>query len=173
MELLDAMLKRRSVRKFKDDDISDEKLEKILQAGLLAPTSRNLKPCEFIVIKDKLILDKLSESKAHGGEFLRNCNLAIAVFADSEKADTWVEDASIALSFMHLMACDQGLGSCWCQMHLRSSKDGVDAEETARKLLDMEDKFRLVGILGLGISKKEPKAYKLDDLDLSKVKFID
>ena len=53
MDLLDVMLKRRSVRKYTDEEIPTEKLNKILQAGLLAPTSRNLKPCNFLVINNK------------------------------------------------------------------------------------------------------------------------
>ena len=62
MTLLDVMLKRRSIRKYTDDKISDEDLNKILTAGLLAPTSRNRKPCEFIVVKDKDTLKKLSKA---------------------------------------------------------------------------------------------------------------
>ena len=53
MELLEIILKRRSVRTYTNEEIPDEKLEKILQAGLLAPTSRNRKPCEFVVVKNK------------------------------------------------------------------------------------------------------------------------
>ena len=55
MELLNIMLKRRSVREYNDENIPEEKLEKILQAGLLAPTSRNRKPCEFYLVKNKEI----------------------------------------------------------------------------------------------------------------------
>ena len=50
MELMDIILKRRSVRKYLEEPIPEDKLEKILQAGLLAPTSRNLKPWEFYVV---------------------------------------------------------------------------------------------------------------------------
>ena len=60
MDLLDVMLKRRSVRKYTDEEIPTEKLNKILQAGLLAPTSRNLKPCNFLVIDNKETLKKIN-----------------------------------------------------------------------------------------------------------------
>ena len=53
MELMDIILNRRSVRKYTGDAIPDEKIDNILLAGLLAPTSRNLKPCEFYLIQDK------------------------------------------------------------------------------------------------------------------------
>ena len=100
MELMDTILKRRSIRKYTGEDIPEETLRQILQAGLLAPTSRNLKPREFYVVKDKDTLRKLSAAKSAGGGMLAQCSAAIAVFGDSEKADTWVEDCSIAMSFM-------------------------------------------------------------------------
>ena len=64
MDLLDVMLKRRSVRKYTDEEIPREKLNKILQAGLLAPTSRNLKPCNFLMIENKETLKKNQQIKS-------------------------------------------------------------------------------------------------------------
>ena len=52
MTLIETILKRRSVRTYTDEEIPENKIEKILQAGLLAPTSRNRKPCEFYVVKN-------------------------------------------------------------------------------------------------------------------------
>ena len=127
MKLTDAILKRRSVRTYKNEDISKENLRKILLAGLLAPTSRNLKPCEFIVVRDKETLTKLSKSKKSGAGMLTDCNAAIVVVADSNKADTWIEDSAIALSYMDLMAVSLGIGSCWVQIYLRSAEDGTAA----------------------------------------------
>ena len=92
MDLLDVMLKRRSVRKYRKDEIPNEKLNKILQAGLLAPTSRNRKPCSFLVVDNKEALEKLSESKESSSKFLKNANKAIVVVANSLISDTWIED---------------------------------------------------------------------------------
>ncbi|WP_295618039.1 nitroreductase family protein [uncultured Methanobrevibacter sp.] len=64
MDLLDVMLKRRSVRKYTDEEIPREKLNKIFQAGLLAPTSRNLKPCNFLMIENKETLKKNQQIKS-------------------------------------------------------------------------------------------------------------
>ena len=124
MDLLDVMLKRRSVRKYTDEEIPKEKLNRILQAGLLAPTSRNLRPCNFLVIENKETLKEISKSKAFGASFVKDANKAIAVIANGEISDTWIEDSSIALAFMHLMAAEQDIGSCWIQIHLRKSKLG-------------------------------------------------
>lgn len=171
MELYDTMLKRRSVRKYSDGKIPEEKLKKIIEAGLLAPSSRNIKPCGFYVIEDGEILRKLSEAKASGAGMLAECAAAIAVFADGEKADTWIEDSSTALSYMNLMAVDQGIGSCWCQIHLRSSKQGEDAESLVRKILSVPENFRIVGILALGIPNEEPSPHSEKDIDWSRVVF--
>lgn len=172
MTLLDVMLKRRSIRKYTDDKISDEDLNKILTAGLLAPTSRNRKPCEFIVVKDKDTLKKLSKAKKSGSDMLKDANVAIAVFADTKKADTWIEDSSIALTYMDLMAASLGIGSCWCQFHLRSSLLGNDAEDTACEVLGMDDNYRIVGVLSLGVTKDQPEPHTLDDIDKDKIHYV-
>lgn len=173
MTLINTMLKRRSVRKYADDEIPDEKLEKILQAGLLAPTSRNRKPCEFIVVKNKEILIELSKSKESGSSMLAECNVAIVVAADSSKADTWIEDSSIALAYMDLMANEQDVGSCWCQSHLRFSADGEESENVIKNILTLENKYRIVGILSLGLKESDVEGHKLSELDKSKIKIVE
>lgn len=172
MNLLDIMLKRRSVRQYNQKEIPEEKLEKILQAGLLAPTSRNRKPCEFFVVKDKEILEKLSKSKASGSAMLINANVAIVVFADSDKADTWIEDSSIALAYMDLMATEQDVGSCWCQSHLRYSANEEKSEDIIREIFSMADNYRVVGILSLGLTDNRPEGYTMDDIDKNKIKYV-
>lgn len=169
MELMDTILKRRSIRKYTGEDIPEETLQKILQAGLLAPTSRNLKPWEFYVVRDRETLRKLSMVKNAGGGMLAECSAAIAVFGDSERADTWVEDCSIAMSFMMLMAEEQGVGSCWVQIHFRTDASGKAAEENVRETLAVPAKFRIAGILALGLPAEEARAHALSDADWGKV----
>lgn len=172
MDLLDVMLKRRSVRKYTEDEIPNEKMNKILQAGLLAPTSRNLKPCNFLVIENKEVLNKIAESKEHGAAFLKGANKAIAVIGNSIVADTWIEDSSIALAFMHLMAAEQDIGSCWIQIRLRKNKEGECSEDLVRDILGLDDNYRIVGILALGIEDGHMEAYTLDDIDKEKVHYM-
>lgn len=171
MNLIEVMLKRRSTRKFNDEKITKDELDKILTSALLAPTSMNRKPCNFLVVENKDILNELSESKDHGAGLLKHASKAIVVVADSLIADTWIEDSSIALTHMHLMATELGLGSCWVQIHLRS-KNGVDSEEIVKNILNIDDHYRIVGILALGHSDNIPKAYDLTDIDKNKIHFI-
>ena len=172
MNLMDVILSRRSVRNYVDEDIDDDVLDRILEAGLLAPTSRNRKPCEFIVVKDKDVLKQLSESKASGSGMLASCNVAIVVIADSDKADTWIEDSSIAMAYMDLMANYYGIGCCWCQSHLRFSGDGVKSEDVVRNILSSENKYRIVGIFSLGVKEFDLEPHTLSEIDKNKVKYI-
>ena len=103
---------------------------------------------------------------------LTDCNAAVVVLADCEKADTWIEDGSIAISFMMLMAEEQGIGNCWVQIHLRSDADGNDAEQNVREILSVPEKIRVVGILSLGIPAEKAEPYTIDEADMSKVHTI-
>ena len=171
MELIDVMLKRRSTRKFNDEQVTREELDKILQAALLAPTSMNRKPCNFMVVERKETLTDLANSKDHGAGLIDGADKAIVVVADTMVADTWIEDSSIALTYMHLMATELGLGSCWVQIHLRS-KNGKDSEEIVRDILKIDDHYRVVGIMALGHSDDIPPAHELADVDKNKVHFM-
>lgn len=172
MEFIDLLLKRRSVRRFKDEDISKKDLEKILEAGLLAPTSRNRKPCNFLIVENKDTLEKLAKSKESGAEMLAGCNKAIVVVANTLISDTWIEDSSIALGYMHLMAASLDIGSCWVQIHLRKTADGEDSEKVVKEIIGLDDYFRIVGILALGIPYGEVKPHTLEDMDKSKIHFL-
>ena len=171
MTLIDTMLKRRSTRTFNDDPVTKEELDKILHAALLAPTSMNRKPCNFLVVERKETLQELSKSKNHGAELIANADKAIVVIADTMIADTWCEDSSIALTYMHLMAAELDLGSCWVQIHLRD-KDGIDAEEVVREIVKIDDHYRIVGILAIGHSDNIPEPHTLDDIDKNKIHFL-
>lgn len=148
---MDAMLQRHSIRRYADEAIPEEKLEKILEAGRLAPTSMNRKPCVFCLVKDRETLEALASAKSAGAAMLASAGAAIVVFGDSNKADTWIEDSSIALTYMHLMATDQGVGSCWVQMHMRKDANGGDAEDNVRRIMSAPDSYRVVGVLSLGV----------------------
>ena len=164
MELLECMKNRRSVRQYREEHISEKQIRCVLEAGLLAPSSRNLKPCTFYVIRDKKHLEELASAKAAGGAFLGRADAAIVVCGDAERADTWIEDCAIAMTYMNLMAADQGIGCCWCQIHLRETKDGKSAEDAVRAVLCLENRFRIVGILALGWPEKEPTPHGTDNL---------
>ena len=169
MELSEIMRHRRSIRKYTDEPVPEEALERILQAALLAPTSMNKRPWEYYVIKDRQILKELSQAKQHGAALLEGCDTAVAVFADSDLSDVWVEDCSIALAYMDLMASSLGVGSCWVQMRNRRDQSGSDAEENVRNALGVDLPYRIVGILALGMPAEDKAPYDLQSLMWDKV----
>ncbi len=154
MEFQQIIQKRKSIRTYADTPISQEVLDHILKVGALAPTSRNLKPCTFHLVQNREVLRKLSKSKKAGAAFAADAGAAIVVAADSEKADTWIEDSSIAMTYMMLAAEEQNLGCCWVQIHLRTDADGRDAEENVREILGLPEMCRVVGFLALGNVEK-------------------
>jgi len=169
MNLLELLLKRRSIRKYTKESIPQDKLEKILQAGLLSFSGRNLKPWEFVVVRKKDFLQKLSLARKAGAGMLTDADCAIVVWGDTQKTDTWIEDCSIAMTFMHLMATELGVGSCWIQGHLREASDGTITEDYVRHLLNVPSNYKLAAILSLGIPQKEEQAHSFDELLLTKI----
>lgn len=150
MELFEIMRRRKSVRQYQEDAISQEKIEAILEAALLAPTSRGLNETDFIVVREPSMLEKLSQVKKAGGGMLKKAACAIVVCGDSVRGDTWIEDSSIAMTYMHIKATELGLGSCWVQIRLRKDEEGGEAGENVRGLLKIPDHYQVEAILSLG-----------------------
>lgn len=171
MEFMDVLLKRRSTRKFNDEKITKEELDSVLRAGLLAPSSMNRKPINLMVVERKETLKELSQAKDHGAELLADADKAIVVLADTMISDTWCEDSSIVLTYLHLMATDLNLASCWVQIHMRK-KDGVYAEEVVRDILKIDDHYRIAGIMALGHSDDIPQPHSPDGIDKNKIHFL-
>ncbi len=171
MELLEIMRHRRSVRHFTGEAVPEDKLKKILEAGLLSASGKGRRPWELIVVRDKILLGELAKSRdnAANQRMTAEADLAIVVVCDSEKADTWVEDGSIVLANMHLMADALGLGSCWLQGHLRMAENGQSTCEYVQNLLGIPSNFQLIGSLIVGVPAQHMEPYKLEELPFEKV----
>jgi nitroreductase len=116
--LLELLKKRRSIRKYTDKKVEKEKVLNLIQGALLSPSSRGLRPWEFIVVEDTDLLEKLSFSKP-GAAFLKNSQLGIVILGNPDKSDVWIEDTSIATTIIHLLSEALELGSCWIQIRER------------------------------------------------------
>ena len=169
MDLLDQMKHRRSVRSYTGQLIAEEALKKVLQAGLLSASSRSIRPWEFVVVRDRKMLQVLSECRIGSAKMLQHADCAIVVFADAEKSDVWVEDCSIAMANMHLMADALGLGSCWIQGRLRQAADGRSTHEFVANLLKVPAPYQLEAILSLGMPEAEAPRRPFDEALLGKV----
>lgn len=168
--MIELLRKRRSIRKFIQEKVDPETVELLIEALLRAPSSRGINPWEFVVVDDKELLARLSQSKKHGSEFLKNAPLAIVVCADSTRSDVWVEDCAIASILVQMAALSLGLGSCWVQIRKRTHDGGRSAEEYIRELLGLPDHVKVESIIGIGHPGETKAPVPARDLQYEKVK---
>ncbi|HDP68374.1 MAG TPA: NAD(P)H-dependent dehydrogenase/reductase [Candidatus Marinimicrobia bacterium] len=163
--MLELLRQRRSIRKYKSRLIEPDKIEILKEALLRSPTSRNLRPWEFIFVDDKETLKRLSESKENGSAFLKDAALGIIITADETVSDVWIEDCSIAAIIVQLSAQSIGLGSCWIQIRNRFTAQGVLSEQYIRQLLGLDDSRRIECIVALGYPDEKKTRIPYAELD--------
>ncbi len=168
---LKMLQKRRSIRKYKDEEVNGEQIQALLQAALLSPSSRGQRPWQFILIDENNILAELADAKAGGSSFLAGAEYAVAIAADPEVSDVWVEDCSIAATNIQMMAEDLGLGSCWVQIRRRQRQNGEDSESYVKEILDLPQDLRVLAIIALGHPDEEKEDHELDELAYDKIHY--
>ena len=173
MEMLEVMRSRRSVRRYTDEKLSDDRLKQIVSAALLAPSGHSKYPCEFIVVKNRALLEQMSHCRKGVAKMLEGAAAAIVVVADRDKSDTFVEDSCVAMMSMELLATSLGIGNCWIQVRNRDAENDSPAEEYLRGLLNFPENFACQAILSLGYPAKEPRARELDKLNFDKVSWVE
>ena len=155
---------RRSHRKFTDEEIDAEDVRLIMRAALMSPTSKGQRAWQFVVVDDKMDLEKLSDAKDLGGQFIKGAPLAVVVLGDPVQNDCWVEDGSIAAISMQYQAEELGLGSCWVQMRGRGLSDGTTADTVIRGILDIPENLCVLCVVAIGNKADERKPQNEDKL---------
>lgn len=146
MNVLDAIKMRKSVRRYLNKPIEDDKLSLILEAGRLAPSAGNRQEWRFIVIKDPETRKKIAES-AGGQLFIGEAPVVIVACADTDNYVmqcgqlSYPIDVAIVLDHISLAAVELGLGTCWI---------GKFDEGEIKKILSIPDHIRVVEIMPLG-----------------------
>lgn len=120
MTLDEALLKRRSIRKFTNDEVSDSDIDALMHAAMSGPSACNKKPWVFYCIKNKDIIEQLRVSSLFTQKIYAPC--AIVVCGESSKfipaaKEFWVEDCSAATENILLKVTDLGLGAVWCGVY--------------------------------------------------------
>lgn len=169
MEISELIKYRRSIRKFSPHVVESEKIDTLLKSALMAPTSKNSRSWEFVVVDDAGLLQKLSLSRPMGSALIANAPLAVVVLADPSKSDCWLEDASIVSAFLQLQAQDLGLGSCWVQVARRPHNDDITAEQYIRELLQIPDELNVVNVIAIGYKDEERRPYDEAKLAYDKI----
>jgi nitroreductase len=160
---------RRSMRKFTEQELTQDEVVALLKAALMSPTSKRSNGWQFIVVDDKNTLDTLSRCKENGATFLKDAALAIVVAADPMVSDVWIEDASVASLMIQLQAEELGLGSCWIQIRERFAADGTPADELVHAALDMPLQLQTLSIIAIGHKGMERKPFDEAHLQWEKV----
>lgn len=169
MSFFELIEKRRSIRKYEQRAVEPEKAAKIMEAALRAPSSRDRQPWEFVVATNAEIIKRLAQAKERSISFLAEAPMAVVVCADAEKSDIWIEDASIASTFIILAAEALGLGSCWIQIRGRKQSGGKSAEQFIRETLNIPTRLKILAIIALGYAGEEKLGHSAEGLPRRKV----
>ena len=168
--MIELLRKRRSRRGYTGEKISQAHQELLAEAVLRSPSSRSIKPWEFVFVDDPDLIEKLSRCKPHGASFLKGAALAIVVCGDETRSDAWVEDCSIASIFAQLTAESLGLGSCWIQIRMRKHESGDPAETYIQKLLNIPGHVKVESIISIGHPADQLEGHLKNSLDYSKIR---
>jgi len=165
----ELLINRRSIRRYAPEPVDPDQVRQIIEAALMSPSSKSVRPWQFVVVEDKEMLEKLSHCKANYATSIASAPLAVVVTADTTRSDAWIEDASIAAVFMQLQAQDFGLGSCWVEVRERFGADGLPAEEYVREALGIPEQFSVLCIITIGHKDEERKPINPEKLLWEKV----
>lgn len=157
------------MRKFTEEELSQEQVVTLLKAALMAPASKRSNSWQFIAVDDKEILKQLAHCKEQASSFIADAALAIVVTADPLASDVWIEDASIASILIQLQAEDLGLGSCWVQVRERQAANGMPSDEFVREVLDIPLQLQVLSIIAIGHKGMERKPFNEDHLQWEKI----
>ena len=154
MTVHEAIGARRSVRAYQDKPIEEDKLRRVLEAGRLAPSARNMQEWKFVVVRDRRLRGRLV-SACKGQAFVAEAPVVIAACAT--KSDhimtcgqyAYSIDLAIAVDHMTLAAVQEGLGTCWL---------GAFHEDEVREVLGIPPDVRVVAVLPVGYPAEAPRA---------------
>jgi nitroreductase len=169
MNTKEAILSRRSIRKFLDTPIPKEMIDALLEAGYNAPSACNRKPVDFYVITSA---DKLAEINACGRFTNMPSPLVIVVAGNLKRAlprsfcEYWIQDASAACQNILLMATELGLGACW-----NGAYPQKDVARAVSEIIGADENTVPLAIIRIGYPAQEAEAHF--GYDKSVVTFIE
>lgn len=158
--VMDNILTRTSVRAYTDRAVPDEMIETMLRAGMAAPSAMNRQPWEFVVVKDREVLDSLAGRLKHA-KMLVQAPLAIVVCAQktftlNSTGETvvnnfWVDDASAATENILLAAHALGLGAVW------TAASDAERAGAVREVLGIPSEIAPLCVIPIGFPGENPE----------------
>lgn len=155
MDILKAILERRSVRKYTGEAVGREQLEALVKAGMAAPTSRDTRHLRFIIVDEPEMIDKLTEALPNA-KMLATARHAIIVASDLSIAyggletGYWVQDCSAATENILLAVQISSLGACWTGVHPREER-----VEFLKEALNLPENVRPLCLIAVGVPTGE------------------
>ncbi len=165
---MDIINKRRSIRKYENKEIGQDVLEKIVRAGMQAPSAINQQPWHFFVIQEKAKLVGLSNLTVYS-KMLASASACVLLATDKRyvKASTmYSQDMAAATQNVLLEATNLGVGSCWIGIYGR-----VDRIEKIKDFLKLEDHFEPFALVSLGYPENKEDFKFVDRYDIDKVTY--
>ena len=169
MDAREAILNRRSVRKFNSDKIDKELINQLLEAGFAAPSACNKRPLEFFVVTNE---DKLERLQGAGRFTDISAPLVIIVGADMKRtlprsfSEYWIHDAGAATENILIRASSLGLGSLWCGVYLQKQ-----LMDKVIDILDLPENVIPFSMIKIGYAAEEIPPHS--GIDSEHVKFFD
>jgi len=163
--------KRRSITKYTDRPVEQEKIDKIIETALRAPSARGARPWHFVVVTDQTTREKLSAARVGGGSFVKDAAAAIVVCGDKSISDLWVEDCTIAAVTMQYAAASLGLGSRWFNIRNRTNKEGVSSRDYIAGIIGLPENLDIECIIAIGYPAEEAVPYKKEELRYNQVSY--
>ena len=151
MELKEALLKRRSVRKFTDQAVPEAYIDEMMHAAMSGPSACNRRPWEFFAVTNEEVLEKL-RGATHFTKM--HSPLAVVVCGSLKRAlplkmaEYWIQDCSAATENILLSATSLGLGAVWCGVY--PQKGG---EKKVREILGLKPEEKFTLMMGVGYRK--------------------
>ncbi|ACI19488.1 nitroreductase family protein [Dictyoglomus thermophilum] len=153
MNVFEAISKRRSIRKYQDRDVEEDKLLRILEAARLAPSARNRQEWRFIVVKDKKVKEELVREASPHQPFMLQAPIIIVAYVLEKDyimrcgVPAHYIDVAIALTHIHLQAVEEGLGTCWI---------GSFYQDKVKKVLNLPEEAEVIQLMTLGYPAEDP-----------------
>lgn len=166
MDAMDAILSRRSIRKYTDQAVPEEMIKTLLAAAMSAPSAGDQRPWRFVVIDDRRILNEITTIHPYSA-MLKEAPAAILVCYDKQlvqlevvkKDPLWVQDCSAATENLLIAAQATGLGAVWLGVY--PVKERV---ADMRKLLGIPEHITPFSLISLGFPAEEkPREDRYDD----------
>ena len=161
---MNAIFTRRSIRKYKNEPVSDEQLEILLRAGMSAPSAMNSQNWEFVIVRDKNHLEHLSTLNPYH-QMLKDAALAIIVCGNLTKIvakEYWIQNCSAACQNILVQANEMGLGTVWLGVAPYEDKMKRISDD-----LNLPEHIKPLGIISVGVPdefKKPQDTFKLEKI---------